>query len=216
MICLEKTSKMIRTGDFFAHKLRDEKTWAIAKIIFLINTSGLKFRTKFSIFPKENTLNSEEWLNLDKSSECYGPSFSSSNKRFRGDPVLVREFLFPAPICTTLHLCHDAFAELFGPGVVGKPPKVFNSVQTRSIVETRVVIFFSLTEAPLPDPTQRRETDPKQTRNRAETEPNGAETELKRSKRSRNGPKSGFSGWDGRGFVGVGGVGGVVREKENH
>ena len=31
------------------------------------------------MFSKENTLNSEEWPNLEKSSECYGPSFSSSN-----------------------------------------------------------------------------------------------------------------------------------------
>ena len=30
-----------------------------------------------SFFSKENTLNSEEWPNLEKSSECYGPSFSS-------------------------------------------------------------------------------------------------------------------------------------------
>ena len=63
-----------------------------------------------------------------------------------------------------------------------------------------VVICFSLTEAPLPDPnpdpTQHPETDPKQTRNGP--------------KRTRNGPKS-----SSRGFVGVGGRG-VVREKENH
>ena len=31
------------------------------------------------MFSRENTLNSEEWPNLEKYSECYGPSFSSSN-----------------------------------------------------------------------------------------------------------------------------------------
>ena len=31
------------------------------------------------MFSKESTLNSEESPNLEKSSECYGPSFSSSN-----------------------------------------------------------------------------------------------------------------------------------------
>ena len=78
---------------------------------------------------------------------------------------------------------------------------------------TSVVIFFSLTEAPLTDPTttppNTPETHPKRTRNGPETEPNGA-------KRSRNGPKSSPLGWDGRGGLsGWGGVG-VVREKEYH
>ena len=48
--------------------------------------------------------------------------------------------------------------------------------------KTSLVIFFSLTEAPLPDPTptppNTPETDPEQTRNgdkRSQTEPNGAE-----------------------------------------
>ena len=45
--------------------------------------------------------------------------------------------------------------------------------------ESSLVIFFSLTEAPLTDPTptppNTPETDPKRTRNRPETEPNGAE-----------------------------------------
>ena len=50
-----------------------------------------------------------------------------------------------------------------------------------------LVIFFSLTEAPLPDPTQR----------------------------TRNELKSSFLGWDGRGVSRHGG-GGVVREKEDH
>ena len=76
-----------------------------------------------------------------------------------------------------------------------------------------IVIFFSLTEAPLPDPTQQTqngpETDPKQTRNRAETEPNGAG-------RSRNEPKSSPLGWDSQGVCRGGEGGGVVREKENH
>ena len=61
------------------------------------------------------------------------------------------------------------------------------------------MIFFSLTGAPLPDPTQHPETDPKRTRNRSETEPNGAKRSRNGAKQSRNGPKSSFSGWDGRG-----------------
>ena len=72
----------------------------------------------------------------------------------------------------------------------------------------RIVIFFSLTEAPLPDPTQHPETDPKQTRNRPETDPNGP-------KRTRNGPKrpeimdrnQGLWGGTAGGFVGMGGWG---------
>ena len=78
------------------------------------------------------------------------------------------------------------------------------------------MIFFSLTEAPLPDPTQHPEKDPKRTRNRAETEPNGAKRSRNGAKRSRNGPKSSFSGWDGRGLCRGRVGGGVVREKENH
>ena len=59
-----------------------KKTWAIAKRRFLINTSGAQIQNcKFSIFSKENILNSEEWPNLEKSSECYGPSLSSSNRK---------------------------------------------------------------------------------------------------------------------------------------
>ena len=49
----------------------------------------------------------------------------------------------------------------------------------------RVVIFFSLTEAPLPDPTQtppnRPETDPKR------TEPNGAEMDRNQAFRGGTG-----------------------------
>ena len=42
-----------------------------------------------------------------------------------------------------------------------------------------VVVFFSLTEAPLPDPTPTPPNTPKRTRNKPETEPNGVETEPK-------------------------------------
>ena len=69
-----------------------------------------------------------------------------------------------------------------------------------------IVIFFSLTEAPLPDPTQHPETDPKRTQNRPETEPNGAETEPNGAEMDRN---QAFRGGTGRGFVGVGGGGGL-------
>ena len=78
-----------------------------------------------------------------------------------------------------------------------------------------VVIFFSLTEAPLPDPTPTPPNTPKRTRNRPETEPNGAKRSRNGAKRSRNGPKSSFLGWDGRGVC-RGGGGGAVREKEYH
>ena len=62
------------------------------------------------------------------------------------------------------------------------------------------MIFFSLTEASLPDPTQHPGTDLK----RSQTEP----------KRSRNGPKPSSLGWDGLGgFVGVGGGGGGCKGK---
>ena len=84
---------------------------------------------------------------------------------------------------------------------------------------TNVVIFFSLTEAPLPDPTPTPPNTPKRTRNgpetdpkRSQTEPNGAETEPNGAEMDRN---QAFRGGTGGGFVGVGGWG-VVREKENH
>ena len=70
------------------------------------------------------------------------------------------------------------------------------------------MIFFSLTQAPLPDPTLTPPNTPKRTRNRAETDPNGPIRTRKGPKRTRNGPKSSSLGWDGRGVV--------VREKENH
>ena len=83
----------------------------------------------------------------------------------------------------------------------------------------RVVIFISLTEAPLPDPsptpprphpTPRKgpETDPK----RSQTEPNGAETEPNGAEMDRN---QVFRGGTGRGFVGVGGVG-ACKGKRSH
>ena len=86
----------------------------------------------------------------------------------------------------------------------------------RSKITSKVVIFFSLTEAPLPDPNPTPPNTLKRTRNRAETEPNGAKRSRNGAKRSRNGPKSSFSGWDGRGVCRGRGGGGVVREKENH
>ena len=85
---------------------------------------------------------------------------------------------------------------------------------------TPLVIFFSLTEAPLTDPTptppNTPETDPKRTRNRPETEPNGAKrtrTEPNGAEMDRNQALSGV-GRPG-GLLGWGGLG-VVREKENH
>ena len=90
----------------------------------------------------------------------------------------------------------------------------------------KVVIFFSLTEAPLTDPTatppNTPEMDPKRTRNRPKTEPNGAKrsrTEPNGAKRSQTEPKwteikPSRVGWAG-GLSGWGGVG-VVREKEDH
>ena len=63
------------------------------------------------------------------------------------------------------------------------------------------MIFFSLTEALLPDPTQQPETEPNGPE-RSQMEPKW--TEIKPSRVGRLG-----------GFVGMGGVG-VVREKGNH
>ena len=83
-----------------------------------------------------------------------------------------------------------------------------------------IVIFFSLTEAPLPDPTPTPPNTPKRTRNRpktdskrSQTEPNGAETEPNGAEMDRN---QALRGGTGGGFVGVGGGWGVVREKEYH
>ena len=73
-----------------------------------------------------------------------------------------------------------------------------------------VVIFFSLTEAPLPDPTLT-PRDPKRTRSRPETEPNGA-------KQSRNGAEmdrnQAFQVGRG-GVVGVGGAGGCKGKRKS-
>ena len=78
--------------------------------------------------------------------------------------------------------------------------------------ETSIVIFFSLTEAPLPNPTPTPPNLPKRTRNgaetdpkRSQTEPNGAETEPNGAEMDRN---QAFRAGTGGGFVGVGGVGG--------
>ena len=64
-----------------------------------------------------------------------------------------------------------------------------------------VVIFFSLTEAPLPDPTPTPPNTPKQTRNGAETEPKRSQTEPKRSQTE---PK-----WTEIKLFGVGRAGGL-------
>ena len=70
--------------------------------------------------------------------------------------------------------------------------------------DLRLVIFFSLTEAPLPDPTQNGpETDPEQTRNgpeRTRTHPKRIETdpkwtEIKLFGVGRPGRSSGWGGW---------------------
>ena len=71
-----------------------------------------------------------------------------------------------------------------------------------------IVIFFSPTEAPLPDPTPTPPNTPKRTRNGAEQSPNGA-------KRSRNGPQSSPLGWERRGGLSAWG-GGRCKGKENH
>ena len=82
-----------------------------------------------------------------------------------------------------------------GPGVSSRPNKL--------------VIFFSLTEAPLPDPTPTPPNTPKRTRNGPETEPNGAKRTRTEPNGARNGPKSSPLGWDSRGgFVGMAGGGG--------
>ena len=100
-------------------------------------------------------------------------------------------------------------------------PKPENRDSQHKLKQPRVVIFFSLTEAPLPDPTPTHptprngpEADPKQTRNgakRSRTEPKRTEAEPKWTEIEPSGV-----GRPG-GFVGVGKGGiGVVREKENH
>ena len=83
-----------------------------------------------------------------------------------------------------------------------------------------LVIFFSLTGAPLPEPAPTPPNTPKRTRNGPETEPkrsrNRAERSRNGAKRSRNGPKSSPLGWDGRGgFVGVAGDGGCKGKRKS-
>ena len=82
-----------------------------------------------------------------------------------------------------------------------------------------LVIFFSLTEAPLPDPIPTPPNTPKRTRNRpktdpkqSQTEPNGAETEPNRAEMDRN---QAFRGGTGGGFVGVAGVGGCKGKRKS-
>ena len=81
--------------------------------------------------------------------------------------------------------------------------------------DSGVVIFFSLTEAPLPDPTPTPPNTPKRTRNGAETEPKRSQTEPKRSQTEPKWTEIKLFGVGGTGggVVGVGGGGGVVREK---
>ena len=57
------------------------------------------------------------------------------------------------------------------------------------------MIFFSLTEGPLPDATPTPPNTPKQTRNGAETEPNGSEMDRNQA----------LAGGTAGGFVGMGG-----------
>ena len=68
-------------GGLFS-KFRDEKKnlGHGEKKIFNEKLPGRKFRTQFSIFSKENTLNSEEWPNLEKIFWMLWPKFSSSNQ----------------------------------------------------------------------------------------------------------------------------------------
>ena len=82
-----------------------------------------------------------------------------------------------------------------------------------------LVIFFSLTEAPLPDPTPTPPNTPKRTRNRPETEPKRSQTEPNRAETEPNGAEmyrnQAFRGGTGRGFVGVGWVGGCKGKRKS-
>ena len=82
---------------------------------------------------------------------------------------------------------------------------------------TNIVIFFSLTEAPLPDPTPTPPNTPKRTRNgpktdpkRSQTEPNGAKTEPNGAEMDRN---QAFRGGTGGGLCRGGGGGGGCKGK---
>ena len=87
----------------------------------------------------------------------------------------------------------------------------------------RVVIFFSLTEAPLPDPTPTPRNTLKRTRNGPETDPKQTRNRAKRSqtepKRSQTEPKwteiKLFRVGQAGGFVGVGGVGGCKGKRKS-
>ena len=56
----------------------------------------------------------------------------------------------------------------------------------RAILATKVVIFFSRTEAPLPDPTPTPPKTPKRIRNGPETDPKRSQTEPNGAKMDRN------------------------------
>ena len=80
------------------------------------------------------------------------------------------------------------------------------SKHTNSFLSVRIVKFFSLTEAPLPDPTLTPPNTPKRTRNGPETEPKRSRNGPKEPTRTRNGPEiklsgvgrpGGLSGWGG-------------------
>ena len=81
-----------------------------------------------------------------------------------------------------------------------------------------LVIFFSLTEAPVtdptPDPTQHPRSRPETDLKRSQTEPNGAERSQTEPKWTEIKPSR--VGRPGGGFVGMGGVGGLQGKKENH
>ena len=68
-----------------------------------------------------------------------------------------------------------------------------------TLKKIRTVIFFSLTEGSLPDPTPTPPNTPKRARNRPKRTRKGP-------KRTQNGPKSSSLGWDGRGVCRDGGV----------
>ena len=98
------------------------------------------------------------------------------------------------------------------PGSTGPSPKqkVFVYVPCS---DPKLVMFLSLTEAPLPDPTptptprNAPETDPKRTENGPETDPKRTEIDPKWTEIKLSGVHG-----TARGFVGMGG--GVVREKK--
>ena len=72
-----------------------------------------------------------------------------------------------------------------------------------------LVIFFSLTEAPLPDPTPTPPNTPTRTRNGPELDPKRSQTEPKRSQTEPKWTEIMLLGVAGGGFVGVGGLRGL-------